>query len=62
VIGSGIPLDYTVGDRVVLKDYPEFEYSVDAILDGGELVLATDGDVSGFALPGPALRKADDND
>lgn len=62
MIGAGPDLGYTVGDTVVFKEFPSFNYVIDQILDNGETVLATDGDVSGFALPSEALRKATDED
>jgi hypothetical protein len=62
MIGAGIDLGYSVGDDVEFEGYPDFVYQVDQILDGGETVLVNDGDDYSFALPGPLLRKVDDDD
>jgi hypothetical protein len=61
VIGTGIELGYGPGDDVVFIDWPSFRYHVEEIHDNGELALVNEGGDS-FALPGPALRKATDED
>jgi hypothetical protein len=62
VIGVGLDLGFTIDDTVVFKEFPDFEYRVEGIEDGGETIVCSDGDVSGFALPGLALRKKTDDD
>jgi hypothetical protein len=54
-------LDYGPGDDVVFIEWPSFRYHVEEIHDNGELALVNEGGDS-FALPGPALRKATEDD
>lgn len=62
-MGAGIDPGFTVGDWVVFKAFPSYQYEVILIEDNGQTAVCSEqGEDFTFCLPSLALRKRTEED